>query len=221
MFRATVTNECVPRTATVEEITNPPPGEWWWYALRLKIVDGQITEIEEIASQVGFPGTKASFLVTPDRIWDTIVPEDERSTAEELQRIANDYFSTVSGTISWNEAPFHPECNRYELGAATTNAVFLPGSVGTGLLSPALQGLKVTNRRFYVVDPVRGVVGAIAKFRPPVISDSVTRGAVDAVIFEEFKIQDGLIRHLEAFFDVQGQAYSNWGTGDGSIPPEQ
>jgi hypothetical protein len=216
LLRATVTNEILPRTATLEEIHNPPPGKWWWYALRLKVVDNLITEIEEITSDATFPGTSPKALTIPDRIWDTIVPEDQRSTAEELQQIADDYFSTVSGTIPWHKAPFGPECNRYENGAPTTNALFIPGGVGPGLTSPSLQGLKVTNRRFYVVDTTLGVVAAIAKFTPP--KSTGTRGAIDAVIFEEFKIQDGLIRHIEAFFAVQGQPYSNWGTGFGSTP---
>jgi hypothetical protein len=218
LLRATVTNEVVQRGATAQEIMNPTPGKWWWLALRLQIENGFITEIEEIISDVGFPGTPASAMTIPDRIWDTIVPEEQRSTAKELRQIADDYFSTVSGTIAWHEAPFHPECNRYENGAPTTNAVFIPGSVGTGLLSPTLQGLVVTNRRFYVLDVALGVVAAIAKFTPPSRSTNITQGAVSAVIFEEFKIQDGLIRHIEAFFCVAGQEYSNWGTGPGSGP---
>jgi hypothetical protein len=218
LLRCTVTNEVVQRGATAEEIMNPTPGKWWWLALRLKIESGFITEIEEIISDVGFPGTPASTMTIPDRIWDAIVPEEQRSTRDELNRIADDYFSTVSGAIAWHDAPFHPECNRYENGAPTTNAVFIPGSVGTGLLSPTLQGLVVTNRRFYVVDVALGVVAAIAKFTPPSRSTNITQGAVSAVIFEEFKIQDGLIRHIEAFFCVAGQEYSNWGTGPGAGP---
>jgi len=61
---------------------------------------------------------------------------------------------------------------------------------------------------------------AMGKFTPPKPSGSITRGAVSAVIFEEFKIQDGLIRHIEAFFCVSGQEYSGWGTGHGSTPGE-
>ena len=215
-LRATVTNEVVPRGSSIEAIINPPPGKWWWYTVRLKVENGLITEIEEIVSDVGFPGTPARTMTIPDRIWDTIVPEDQRSTREELFQLADDYFSTVSGTIPWHKAPFHPECNRYEMGAPTTNAVFIPGGVGPGLLSPTLQGLKVTNRRFYVADPVLGVVAAMGKFTPPRSSNNITSGAVSAVIFEEFKIQDGLIRHIEAFFAVSGQEYSGWGTGPGS-----
>jgi hypothetical protein len=211
MFRGTVTNE----SASLEELANPPPGEWLWYALRLKVVDGFITEIEEIVSKVGFPGCPASSLTIPDRIWDIMVPEEQRSTADELKHIADDYFSTISGTIPWNKAPVHPECNRYELGFPTTNAAFLPGSVTTSLLNPLLKGLTVTNRRFYVVDTILGVVGAIAKFTPPERGPG-EGGAIAAVVFEEFKIQDGLIRHVEAFLNLEVQDYSGWGTGPGS-----
>ena len=216
-LRATVTNEVAPRP-TPGDTTLPPPGQWLWYVVRLKVADGLITEIEEIVSDSTFPGTVGADLVAPDRIWEMIVPEHQRSTPEELQQIADDYFSTVSRTIPFYKAPFHPELNRWENGALTTNALFMPGSCGTGLLSPTLQGLKVTNRRYYVVDEVLGVVAAIAKFTPPVI---VPGGAVSAVIFEEFKIQDGLIRHIEAFFAKQGQEYSNWGSGPGSTPGAQ
>jgi hypothetical protein len=211
MFRGTVTNE----SSSLEELANPAPGQWFWYALRLKVIDELITEIEEIVSKVGFPGCPASSLTIPDRIWDIVVPDEQRSTADELKQIADDYFSTISGTIPWNEAPVHPECNRYELGFPTTNAAFLPGSVTTSLLNPLLKGLTVTNRRFYVVDPLLGVVGAIAKFTPPERGPG-EGGAIAAVVFEEFKIQDGLIRHVEAFLNLEVQHYSGWGTGPGS-----
>ena len=111
-------------------------------------------------------------------------------------------FSTVAGEIPWNEAPFHPECNRIELGTQTTNAVFAPGSCGTEFLSPALMGGTVTNRRFYVADPGVGVVVGIGFFGGP------TGGGT--VVFEVFKIQDGLIRHIEAFFALDGQRVSGW-----------
>jgi hypothetical protein len=37
-----------------------------------------------------------------------------------------------------------------------------------------------------------------------------------SVVFEVFKIQDGLIRHIEAFFRGNGQLHSGWGEGPGS-----
>jgi hypothetical protein len=180
-LRATVSNEVVSMNANPAEITKLPESKdstWVWYTLRLKVVKGLIEEIEEIVGTVGLPGTPASKLTTPDRIWDTIVPESQRSTEEDLYQIADDYFSAVTGTIPYDKAPFHPECNRYELGAATTNAIFLPGGCGVGLISPTLKGLEVTNRRFYVADVELGVVCAMGKFTP---HPDMPKGAVSAV----------------------------------------
>ena len=36
------------------------------------------------------------------------------------------------------------------------------------------------------------------------------------VVFEAFKVQDGMIRHIEAFFRANGQLHSGWGEGPGS-----
>jgi hypothetical protein len=206
-LRATISNETVPVTSTADEILHPPPGQWWWYVLRLQVVDGLITEIEEIATAIGIPSGEASSLTMPDRTWDT--PVSDSLSRSSLFSIANDYFSTVGGTLPWQEAPFHPECNRVELGTQTTNAVFGPGSCGTEFLAPELQGGIVSNRRFYVAEEELGVVAALGWF-------GNQNGTQGTVVFEVFKIQDGLIRHIEAFFALGGQLYSGWGEGIGS-----
>jgi hypothetical protein len=174
----------------------------WFYSLRLKVNNSLITEIEELAGDIVFPGAPSALsLVWPDRIWDTFIPPNEQVTREQLQAVANDYFSTVTGTIKWQDAPFHPECNRLEDADMTTNSVSFGGGCGTEFINPAAQW-NVTNRRFYVSDPVRGVVVAVAMFTPP------TPGTV---IMEQFKIENGLIRHVEAFYDLEGQvAGSGW-----------
>jgi hypothetical protein len=213
-FFALITNVTVPLTATPEEIDNPPPGQWWYYALRLQVANNSvITEVEELVSTIGITGTAPQSIPTAaDRIWDAIIPEDERSTTTELQEVANDYWSTVGGTLPWPQAPFHPECQRVELGTQTTNAIFGPSSCGTEFLAPSLQGGTVTNRRFYINDPVRGIVAGIAWFG----GQNTTAGTA---ILEQFKIQDGLIRRIEAYYPLQGQSWSGWGTGKGSGPP--
>lgn len=201
-IQATVTNYTensligVPTNATVNDTV------WWFYSLRLKVVNSLITEIEELVGDTVFPGAPpASSLLWPDRIWDTLIPLDERATREELQSVANDYFSTVTGTIQWQNAPFHPECNRLEDADLTTNGMLFGGGCGTEFINPTARW-NVTNRRFYVMDPVRGVVVAVAMFTPPTPA---------TVIMEQFKIENGLIRHVEAFYDLEGQAAgSGW-----------
>jgi hypothetical protein len=210
---ALITNVTVPVTSTPELIDNPPAGQWWYVGLRLKVENQLITEIEELASTIGITGTDPSTIHTiPDRIWSTYIPPSQQSSRDELTAIADSYWSTVAGQLPWQQTPFHPECQRYELGTQTTNAVFGPGSCGTEFLAPELQGGTVTNRRIYVVDEDYGVVMGIAWFGGP----NSTRG--DAIL-EGFKIQDGLIRAIEAWYPLQGQSYSGWGEGQGCCPP--
>jgi hypothetical protein len=211
IIRATVTNVTV-TAFTAEAIENPPPGQWWHYGVRLKVVNSLITEIEEIASATGFPASQPQLLTLPDRIWDTGIPAAQIATRDQLDATADAYWSTVGGTIEWDKAPFHPECQRVEMGTATTDAVFAPGSCGTEFLSPALMGGTVTNRRVYVTDPEMGVVVGLGWFS----SANSTNGTV---VLEHFKIQDGLLRYIEAVFAFDGQNWSGWGTGRGSAPP--
>ena len=52
------------------------------------------------------------------------------------------------------------------------------------------------NRRVYIADVERGIVMAVANFTSP--PEYPNNNA--SVVFEVFKIQDGLIRHIEAMF---------------------
>lgn len=63
---------------------------------------------------------------------------------------------------------------------------------------------------FYIADEVRGVVFAIGNFMtPPEFPNNN-----GSVVFEIFKIQDGMTRHIEAHFRGNNtQKVSGWGTG--------
>jgi hypothetical protein len=211
VIRATITNVTVD-ALTVAAIENPPPGQWWYYGVRLQVVNGLITEIEEIASATGFPAAQPQSLTLADRIWDTVIPADQVMTRDALAATADAYWSTVNYNIPWNKAPFHPECQRVEMGTQTTNALFAPGSCGTEFLGAFLMGGTVTNRRVYIVDPTLGVVVGLGWF-------SAVNSTSGTVVMEQFKIQDGLLRYIEAVFAFDGQNWSGWGTGRGSAPP--
>jgi len=192
-------------------VTNTPTRDmpiWWFYAVRLKIADKKITEVEEI-SYAGALGSKsAATLQLPDRIFDTVLPEDERSTARRLKGIANEYFDIVSHRMDYRKGPWHPECQRKELGVYTVNSdKFMRGSCEGEFKDPRIKWI-VTNRRFYITDVKRGVVIALAHFNaPPDYPDNNP-----SVVFEIFKVQDGLIRYVEAFFRGNGQLHAGWGT---------
>lgn len=195
-------------------VTNSPTRDaarWWFYTLRLKVERKQITEIEEIAFDGTLGGTPASSLRLPERVFDTVLPLAERSTREELFAIANSYFDAVSQEKPYREVPWHPECQRIELGAFTVNAERSPGSCGGEFQNPATKW-NVRNRRFYVADVERGVVVAAGNFMTPPEYPNNN----GSVVIEVFKVQDGLIRHIEAFFRGNGQLHSGWGEGPGS-----
>lgn len=189
------------------------PEHWWYYVVRLKIERRRITEIEEVAyepPQGGF-GADPATLTLPDRIFDVWLPPSERVSRDELFAIANKYFDAVSHRIDYHDVPWHPECQRIELGVFTVNSARSPGSCGGEFQIPSVKW-NVENRRFYVADVERGVVLAIGNFMTPAEFPNNN----GSVVFEVFKVQDGMIRHIHAFFRGNGQAKSGWGEGPGS-----
>ena len=195
-------------------VTNTPTRDqekWWFYMVRLKVDKRQITEVEEISYDGALGATPASNLHLPDRIYDTEIPVDERSSREQLFATVNTYFDIVSRSIDYHDVPWHPECERIELGVFTVNSTLSAGSCGGEFKNPKTKWL-VRNRRFYIADVERGVVFAIGNFMtPPEYPDNN-----GSVVFELFKVQDGLIRQIHAFFRGNGQLHSGWGDGPGS-----
>ncbi|HUN26685.1 MAG TPA: hypothetical protein VMU67_10280 [Steroidobacteraceae bacterium] len=184
---------------------------WWFYALRLKVVGRRVSEIEEIAYPGSAMGANAAALRLPDRIFDAVLPPAERSGRRELIAVANAYFDAVSGKLPYRAVPWHPDCERIELGVFTVNSLTSPGSCAGEFENPAVRW-NVVNRRFYLTDLDRGLVLAIANFTTP--PDLPHNNG--SVVFELFKVQDGLIRQIQAFFRGNGQLHSGWGSGPGS-----
>ncbi len=69
-------------------------------------------------------------------------------------------------------------------------------------------------RCFYIADLERGVVLAIGNFTAPPEYRSIN----PSVVMEVFKVQDGMIRHISAFFRGDGQPRSGWAPGAGAAP---
>jgi hypothetical protein len=206
-----IVTTAVPRPAAGQTAAAPP--RWWFYVARLKLAGGKVTEVEEIGYERppnGF-GADPSTLTKPDRIWDAIVPVGERSTRAQLFDLADKYFDAVSQRIHYDKVPWHPECQRIELGVYTVNAPTTNGSCGGEFQVPSVKW-NVENRRFYIADVERGVVIAAGNFMTP---PEFPRNN-GSVVMEVFKVQDGMIRHIEAFFRGNGQLHSGWGSGPGS-----
>ncbi|UCH52152.1 MAG: DUF1385 domain-containing protein [Chloroflexota bacterium] len=160
--------------------------------VRLKVTDNKIEEIETIVCRKGQSSVASpESLVTPKPVYDEIVPESERSSRDKVIAIANSYFDGLEQNSAEN-VPFHPSCNRTENGFQTTNNPinkFL-GMDAASQLKLFTYITKVRDRRFFIIDEKRGLVGGIFIFDCP-----ETRSILLA---EVFKVISGQIREIEA-----------------------
>ena len=213
VFYGIVTSTGRPARGGARPAGDATPEHSWFYVVRLRVELQRITEVEEVSYEPppgGF-GASPSSLSLPDRIFDEWLPQPERVSRQQLFDIANKYFDAVSHKIDYRDVPWHPECQRIELGVFTVNTERSPGSCGGEFQTPSVKW-NVENRRFYIADVERGVVFAIGNFMTPPEYPNNN----GSVVFEVFKIQDGLIRQIQAFFRGNGQAASGWGEGPGS-----
>lgn len=151
---------------------------------RIKVSDGQVTEIETIVSRsgvmgggLGAAGVKAlEEMGTPDSIWLEAVPPGERMSRVDLQRVANMYFAGLEKNDGLGNYPFSEDCIRLEGGLPTTGRTEdlpIPGqgsepSYGQELMRLGCkeqfeQGFykfldRIRDRRFPLIDEERGAV---------------------------------------------------------------
>ena len=197
-------------------------------ALRLKVEDKKITEMETIVLRKepgGFANPDA--LVTPRPDFDRVEPADTRRSRDELIQIANTYFSALQNNDGSIHPPFADDCNRIENGTQTTNNPNFRSSSGT--VGPATMSCKdafalgyyredtrLRDRRWLIVDTERGLVFAGVFFDHDAVlrSYKLTNGQEVHVqrtspwtweIMELFKIHDGMIGPVEAV--VNGVPY--------------
>lgn len=210
-------------------------------ALRLKIENGAITEAEQqvVRNEDAARRIEAR---GPDPLFFEPVPENERMSRRELIEIANMYFTGMQQNDGKGEYPFADDCNRIENGSQTTNAPLPPGqtrpdpktatsySASWSCLEQFESGLlhfvnRIRDRRFVAVDRERGNVftfvffdhsgGDWRTFQTP-DGRTVSAGPVQPwtwYIAEAFKIENGLIRRIEATLDrVPYGMSSGWST---------
>ena len=100
-------------------------------ALRLKVVDGEITEIEHVLARNMRPDRMQN-LVTPREAFLADVPPGERTSREDMINAANSYFEAIEHDDG-ELAPFAEDCERHENGGQTThNATPVPWPVPMG-----------------------------------------------------------------------------------------
>lgn len=196
---------------------NDGQGDLVAIALRLKIVNDKITEVEQLvirpevdlfgggtASNRPFPptGEAVDAMGAPHPIFLEEIPESERMSRDELIVTANYYFDGLQRNDGKGYYPFTDDCERYENGIKTTNVPRTDQETGETRVmgckeqfEKALRGVvsRIRDRRFVAVDRERGNVFAFGFFDHDRLNWTWQ-------LAEIFKIEKGQIRRIEAVF---------------------
>jgi hypothetical protein len=212
----------------VEDHADPARGSPALLALRLKVVDGRIAEIEQIVERNEMTAQRVEALGAPRAVFSTPIPPGQRMSRTALIETANKYFTGMQRNDGKGDYPFHPRCDRIENGGRATN---VPTPLGETRPDPRTangyssqwtckeqfeSGLlyfvsRIRDRRYVAVDQERGLVAAFVFFdhmagstrnftRPD--GRPHTGGPAQPwtwEILEIFRIEDGLIAEIEAF----------------------
>jgi len=209
-----------------EENRDPTKGTAVLMALRLRVKDQKITEIEQLMVRDEKPAL-AMDGKTVDPIYLAVVPPAERMSRAAMIATANKYFTGMQKNDGKGDYPFADDCNRLENGGQTTNAPTPPGqtrpdpktsasySAQWSCMEQFKSGLlhfvsRIRDRRFVAVDRERGIVFAFGFFDhqggdtrhlPTPDGRAVVAGPVQPwtwEIAELFKVQDGKIHRIQA-----------------------
>jgi hypothetical protein len=224
-----------------EENRDPSQGTPALIALRLKVKNLQITEIEQLVIRDEAAAKRVDAL-TAHPVYLQAVPASERMSRADLVATANRYFSGMQQNDGKGDYPFADDCNRIENGMQSTNVPTPAGqtrpdpktsmsySSQWSCLEQFKSGLlhfvtRIRDRRFVAIDEERGIVFAFGFFdhsggstRTFTVPDGrvVTAGPVQPwtwQIAELFKVQRGKIHKIEALLhrSPYGMA-SGWST---------
>ncbi|WP_138296345.1 MULTISPECIES: hypothetical protein [unclassified Clostridium] len=199
VFFGVMTNETVERNQDFEIRTHVYAASYH-YTVRIKVVDGLITEIEELACnrRLRYFFSQIEEIKLPDLEFEIPIPEEERATREELIAIINAYWDALDRKEGWEQLPIHPDAQRYENGYRTTNHSH--SFRGDFKHNPPFRWpTPASTRSFPVVDPTRGLVVSECMLEG---GGNIADGGRGMMIVEAFKIKDGAICHLIAHFPL-------------------
>ena len=109
-----------------EDHRDPNQGTPALIALRLRVRDMQLTQIEQLVIR-NEQAARTIEALTPNPLYLQSVPQAERMSRAELITTANKYFSGMQQIDLQGDYPFADDCSRLENGRQTTNAPTPPG----------------------------------------------------------------------------------------------
>ena len=216
-------------------------------ALRLKITNRQISEIETFVVRAERAAQNVEKLGTPNRLFLETIPPGERMSRADLVKTANMYFSGMQLNDGKGVYPFADDCERYENGSQSTNAPTPAGQTRPdpkasstysgqwGCREQFESGLihfvtRIRDRRYVAVDQQRGLVfsfiffdhaaGDTRHFKAP-DGRAVTAGPTTPwtwELAEMFKLEKGKIRRIEAILERAPYGMgSGWSSWEDSL----
>ena len=212
---------------TVEEHGAPA-----YYAMRLKVEQGRIAEVETVVDRktdlpapFGDPGK-----LVHDPAFGEVLPPQLRRERERLRDVANGYFSTVERNDGDLLTLFDPGCERTENGISTTSGHYGSAALAQGCEAQFKLGAfrinkRVRERRFPLIDVERGVIVATGFFDHDNSFDRYTttdgkehrtllKWPNSLSLMEAFKVRAGRIYRVEAVFTyVPYFMHSPWEQG--------
>ncbi len=219
-------------------------------ATRLKVVKGQIAEIESYAPRLGNnitegPGSSPRVDELGEvtrKQFTTALPPGKRLSREKLVSIASTYYTGIENNTGVKVPPFADDCMRLENGSPTTGVPLAPGATPTTHnmkckdafgLGYYREDTRLRNRRILAVDEDRGLVymGCFFDHDATVRSYTVKDGSTRKVsqtgpwtwgTHEIFQINaDGQISQIEAvLLAFPYGTRPGWNTGQ-HVPSEQ
>ena len=189
------------------------------FALRLKVVAGQVAEAEAIIarpSEAGVPFVNT--VRTPVPALDEILPPTERSPRARMIALVDGYFSTLQQNDGHLHTVFDPRCNRNEDGFQTTNHPGTPYGfiMALGCAEQFKLGFyrfddRLRDRRYLVIDEERGLImaGGFIDHSGRITDYRLTDGRQvkanishpnSLCLLETFRIRAGKIQQVEAVF---------------------
>jgi len=217
VYRFDIVNPRLGDSATEAVVLNAD-GTKTMYMVRLKVLDGKITEVETIKANKG----------EADRLWD---PDNLKEVSPALQLTMREadqdsYYGLVAaaesywrafqtnGTPEYHRAALLPDTKRFENGVQTTGLVRDGAyvSAASGFDQGRFLGRNLWDRRYPVVDTERGIVLSIVRFG---IKDGLksqsTATANDRLVAEFFAVKNGQIQEIHAvLFNLPDAQPTGW-----------
>jgi hypothetical protein len=221
LYRFDIVNIQRGDTAT-EAVVRNADGTKTMHMVRLKVLNGAITEIETIKANQG----DADRLWGPDQLklvspyLKQSIREQDRDSYYDLVATTESYWRAfqTNGTPKYRRARLAPDSQRFENGLQTTGVVRdgQYNDTSRGFDEGKFLGRNLWGRRYAVVDEERGVVLCIIRFglKAGAKSQSVATSN-DRLVAEFFAIKNGYIQEIQAVLvNRKDDQPSGWPTTD-------